>query len=107
MLVQVRVVGRCTPVDSPVMQQFDPPGGLQQLVLGQLAGSIALLQQPTALGHLGHQQVVPALRHGRLLLLLQNSGAPSRQAPAEGPVDSRTDNGSNSIQAFLMMVSII
>lgn len=50
------------------MEQVDPLGGLQQLLLRQLPAPLRLLQRRSQLLHLGQQQVVAALQGGRLLL---------------------------------------
>lgn len=50
------------------MQQVDPLGSLQQLLLRQLPAPLSLLQRRPQLLHLRQQQVVAALQGGRLLL---------------------------------------
>lgn len=50
------------------VEQVDPLGGLQQLLLRQLPAPLRLLQRCPQLLHLRQQQVVAALQGGRLLL---------------------------------------
>jgi hypothetical protein len=52
------------------MKQLNPLADGHQLLLGELAGAFTLLQQGPQLLHLGQQQAVASLRHGRLLLQL-------------------------------------
>lgn len=50
------------------MEELDPLAGLDQLLLGQLAGPLALLHRCPQLLQLRLQEVVPPLRDGDVLL---------------------------------------
>lgn len=50
------------------MEELDPLAGLDQLLLGQLAGPLALLHRRPQLLQLRLQEVVPPLRDGDVLL---------------------------------------